>query len=79
MQSKQPILERKVVARSNTGGVATWLGRNQRLVKLLLFESAHDGVLLVDAATRKTVDANPFMTEVLGYTREELQGNELWA
>ncbi len=42
-----------------------------------LFESTRDGVLLVDAATRKVLDANPFMTELLGYTRDELRGKEL--
>ncbi len=43
-----------------------------------LFEAARDGVLLVDPATRKILDANPFMTELLGYTHEELQGRELF-
>ena len=32
-----------------------------------LFEAAHDGVLLLDPDTRKITDANPFMTELLGY------------
>ena len=43
-----------------------------------LFESAHDGVLLVDAMTRKILEANPFMADLLGYTREELRGKELF-
>jgi len=43
-----------------------------------LFEAARDGVLLIDPNTRKTVDANPFMTELLGYPREELCGKELF-
>ncbi len=43
-----------------------------------LFEAAKDGVLLMDPATRKILDANPFMTELLGYTREELVGKELF-
>jgi PAS domain S-box-containing protein len=42
-----------------------------------LFESPHAGVLLVDAVSRKITDANPFMTELLGYTREDLLGKEL--
>ena len=29
------------------------------------FETAHDGVLLVDPGTRKIIDANPFMTRLL--------------
>ncbi len=43
-----------------------------------LFEAARDGILLVDPATRKITDSNPFMSELLGYTREELSGKELW-
>lgn len=43
-----------------------------------LFEAAKDGVLIVDPATRKILDANPFMTELLGYSHEELLGKELF-
>lgn len=43
-----------------------------------LFEAAHDGVLLVDPETEKIVDANPFMTRLLGYSHEELVGKELF-
>jgi two-component system CheB/CheR fusion protein len=43
-----------------------------------LFEAANDGVLLIDPATRKIVAANPFIADLLGYTREELSGKELF-
>ena len=43
-----------------------------------LFEAAHDGVLLLDSGTRKITDANPFMTQLLGYPQEELVGKELF-
>jgi PAS domain S-box-containing protein len=43
-----------------------------------LFEAAHDGVLLIDAATRKITDANPFMTKLLGYPHDQLVGKELF-
>ena len=43
-----------------------------------LFEAARDGILIVDPETRKISDANPFMTELLGYPRAELLGKELW-
>src|SRR5690242_8870663 len=43
-----------------------------------LFEAARDGILILDPGTRKITDANPFMTELLGYSREELLGKELW-
>ncbi len=43
-----------------------------------LFEAAHDGVLLIDPETCKITNANPFMTRLLGYPREQLIGKELF-
>ena len=43
-----------------------------------LFEAARDGILILDPATRKITDANPFMSELLGYPHKELLGKELW-
>jgi PAS domain S-box-containing protein len=43
-----------------------------------LFETAHDGVLLLDPGTRKIIDANPFMTKMLGYPHDRLVGKELY-
>ncbi|MGB7921768.1 MAG: ATP-binding protein [Pyrinomonadaceae bacterium] len=43
-----------------------------------LFESARDGILILNAATLKITDVNPFMTELLGYSRDEFLGKELW-
>jgi PAS domain S-box-containing protein len=43
-----------------------------------LFETAQDGILIVDAASGLVFDANPFLTDLLGYTREELVGKQLW-
>src|SRR5439155_3298997 len=43
-----------------------------------LFETAQDGILIVDAGTGRVFDANPFLTDLLGYTRDELVGKELW-
>ena len=43
-----------------------------------LFESAKDGILILDAKTLKIIDANSYMTELLGYTYEEFLGKELW-
>jgi len=43
-----------------------------------LFEAARDGVLLLDPGTGKIIDANPFMTELLGYPRDRLIGKELY-
>jgi PAS domain S-box-containing protein len=43
-----------------------------------LFESAKDGILILDADTGRIVDVNPFMTELTGYTRAEFLGAALW-
>ena len=43
-----------------------------------LFEAAHDGVLILDPATQKIIEANPFMEVLLGYSREEIIGRELF-
>jgi len=43
-----------------------------------LFESAQDGILILDAASRQITDVNPFMVELMGYSRDELLGKELW-
>jgi formate hydrogenlyase transcriptional activator len=43
-----------------------------------LFESAQDGVLILDAETGQIADVNPFLLDMLGYTREELLGKKLW-
>ena len=43
-----------------------------------LFEAAHDGILILDAATAKVIDVNPFMGELLGYSSQYFLGKELW-
>ncbi|HJR59831.1 MAG TPA: ATP-binding protein [Vicinamibacterales bacterium] len=43
-----------------------------------LFETARDGILILSAETGRIENANPFVTELLGYTREELLGKQLW-
>ena len=43
-----------------------------------LFETAKDGILILDADTGRITDANPFLQEFLGYSREELLGKMLW-
>lgn len=43
-----------------------------------LFETAHDGVLLLDPVTCKITDANPFMSQLLDYPQAQLLGKELF-
>src|SRR6266545_4042247 len=43
-----------------------------------LFETAKDGILLLDANTGRITDVNPFLEDMLGYSHTELIGKALW-
>jgi len=43
-----------------------------------LFETAKDGILILDAGTGRIIDANPYLSDLLGYPLDELHGKELW-
>jgi two-component system, LuxR family, sensor kinase FixL len=43
-----------------------------------LFEAAQDGVLILDGETGQITDANPFLSTLLGYSRQELLSKKLW-
>ncbi|MFW6142431.1 MAG: PAS domain S-box protein, partial [Candidatus Saliniplasma sp.] len=43
-----------------------------------LFETAQDGMLILNAETGKINDANPYIQDLIGYSKEELVGRELW-
>ena len=52
--------------------------RHSELRYRRLFETAKDGILILDADTGAIIDANPFMCGLLGYEHEEFLGRELW-
>ena len=43
-----------------------------------LFESAKDGILVLDAETGTIVDVNPFLVELLGFSRDSFFGKKVW-
>lgn len=43
-----------------------------------LFETAQDGILLLDFPEGRVQNANPFFTNLIGYTKAELLGKKLW-
>jgi PAS domain S-box-containing protein len=43
-----------------------------------LFETAQDGILILDADTGEIFDVNPFLIEMLGYSHETFLGKRLW-
>jgi PAS domain S-box-containing protein len=42
-----------------------------------LFESAQDGILILDAGTGAIMDVNPYLINMLGYAREEFVEKKL--
>ena len=43
-----------------------------------LFETAQDGILILDAQSGKIIDVNPFLLELLDYSFENIIGRQLW-
>ncbi len=43
-----------------------------------LFETAQDGIVLLDADTGQILDVNPFLIRMLGYSHEDFLGKKLW-
>ena len=43
-----------------------------------LFETARDGILILDAGTGQIDDVNPFLLEMLGYSHDEFLDKKLW-
>jgi PAS domain S-box-containing protein len=43
-----------------------------------LFETAQDGILILDANTGKIIDVNPFLLDLLDYPFENIIGQRLW-
>ena len=43
-----------------------------------LFEAAQDGILLLDFPEGLIEDANPYILDMMGYTKKELIGKKLW-
>jgi diguanylate cyclase (GGDEF)-like protein/PAS domain S-box-containing protein len=77
----------------SSGSSQKWAGRERRGVEEVensvalaaselryrrLFEAAKDGIMILDSTTAIVVDANPYMTALLGYSRDEILGKALW-
>ncbi|MFZ1282188.1 MAG: PAS domain S-box protein [Ignavibacteriaceae bacterium] len=43
-----------------------------------LFESAKDGILILNADNGRIVDVNPYLIKMLGYTKEEFLNKNIW-
>ncbi len=52
--------------------------RSSELKYRRLFEAAKDGILILEADTGRISDVNPFLLELLGFSRQELVGKHVW-
>ncbi len=76
-ESKRSKAKPKIATRMNSYGPEQAL-RDSELRYRRLFESAQDGILILDAKTGAIDDVNPYLIDMLGYTREELLDKKLW-
>src|SRR3984893_2666580 len=56
---------------------ATALGASEVRYRRL-FETAQDGILILDGQSGLIIDVNPFLVNLLDYSREEFIGKTLW-
>jgi two-component system, LuxR family, sensor kinase FixL len=69
LSSKKDITERKLAEEALQGSEL----RYRRL-----FESAKDGILILDGDSGQIVDVNPYLIDLLNISKAELAGKELW-
>ena len=60
-----------------TNGEATHSTEASEVRYRRLFETAQDGILILDGDSEMIIDANPFVIDLLGYSLAELTGKEL--
>jgi len=74
LQHRIVLLEKTLLEKEKT---ATALQDSEKRYRRL-FESARDGILILDADTGKVVDVNPFLLQLLGFSYDELCGQYIW-
>jgi PAS domain S-box-containing protein len=85
-KTKERHINESVETHQPAGGAARETGRRQADEALKrseiryrrLFETAQDGILLLDADTGQILDVNPFLLKMLGYSYEDFMGKKLW-
>jgi len=58
------------------------LAKDKRLVSELqyktIFETAHEGLMIIDTETGNVVKVNPYLLELSGYSEQEFLGQRIW-
>jgi PAS domain S-box-containing protein len=69
--------EKRLSAKTRSGSAKKLL-EDSEIRYRRLFETAQDGILILDADTGQILDVNPFLTDMLGYPHKEFVGKRLW-
>src|SRR6188472_1619506 len=78
MTSNASISQAKLMPASGRGNSLELALEVSELRYRRLFETAQDGILILDAATGKIIDVNPFLLDLLDYPFESMIGLRLW-
>ncbi len=78
MNAAASITLSKLIPASGRGNSPDLVAVESELRYRRLFETAQDGILILDADTGKIIDANPFLLDLLDYPFEGLIGLQLW-
>ncbi len=76
-EAKRSTAKPNTTVRINSHGAEQAL-RDSELRYRRLFESAQDGILILDAKTGAIDDVNPYLIDMLGYSRAEFLDKKLW-
>ena len=71
------VADREEIKVASNSAVDTLKASEERYRRL--FETAQDGILIIDADTGRIADVNPFLADMLGYVREDFVGKSLWS
>ena len=78
MTSNASISQAKLMPASGRGNSLELALEVSELRYRRLFETAQDGILILDANTGKIIDVNPFLLDLLDYPFESMIGLQLW-
>ena len=76
-QVDAPLLGRAIRAAIESQRTVTALHDSERQYRRL-FETAHDGILLLEGDSGRITDVNPFLATLLGRQHDDFLGKELW-
>ena len=78
MTSNASISQAKLMPASGRGNSLELALEVSELRYRRLFETAQDGILILNANTGKIIDVNPFLLDLLDYPFESMIGLQLW-